>query len=55
MQQVQYAITPPACVHDVDLPLPLILSLQRNGNYRIDGEATPTMLNSLMYKLSYYR
>lgn len=26
-----------------------------NGNYRIDSKATPTMLNSLMYKLSYYR
>ena len=29
--------------------------VQRDGNYRIDREATPTMLNSLMYKLSYYR
>ena len=29
--------------------------VQRDGNYRIDKEATPTMLNSLMYKLSYYR
>nr|VDD33191.1 unnamed protein product [Brassica oleracea] len=27
----------------------------RDGNYRIDSEATPTMLNCLMYKLSYYR
>ncbi|CAN1788915.1 Dolichyl-diphosphooligosaccharide--protein glycosyltransferase subunit STT3A [Linum perenne] len=27
----------------------------RDGQYRIDGQATPTMLNSLMYKLSYYR
>ncbi|CAM6128629.1 unnamed protein product [Calypogeia fissa] len=27
----------------------------RDGQYRIDGHATPTMLNSLMYKLSYYR
>ncbi|KAI4380394.1 hypothetical protein MLD38_006590 [Melastoma candidum] len=27
----------------------------RDGNYRIDSMATPTMLNSLMYKLSYYR
>ncbi|XP_074268981.1 dolichyl-diphosphooligosaccharide--protein glycosyltransferase subunit STT3A-like isoform X2 [Silene latifolia] len=27
----------------------------RDGDYRIDSEATPTMLNSLMYKLSYYR
>ncbi|XP_068655991.1 dolichyl-diphosphooligosaccharide--protein glycosyltransferase subunit STT3A-like isoform X2 [Aristolochia californica] len=27
----------------------------RDGQYRIDSEATPTMLNSLMYKLSYYR
>ncbi|KAG0610849.1 hypothetical protein M758_7G096700 [Ceratodon purpureus] len=27
----------------------------RDGNYRIDDQATPTMLNSLMYKLSYYR
>ncbi|EGG21308.1 oligosaccharyl transferase [Cavenderia fasciculata] len=26
-----------------------------NGHYRIDKGATPTMLNSLMYKLSYYR
>ncbi|CAI5467618.1 unnamed protein product [Closterium sp. Yama58-4] len=26
-----------------------------NGNYRVDGEATSTMLNCLMYKLSYYR
>lgn len=25
------------------------------GEYRIDSEASPTMLNSLMYKLSYYR
>ncbi|MQM03921.1 hypothetical protein Taro_036711 [Colocasia esculenta] len=28
---------------------------QRDGQYRIDSHATPTMLNSLMYKLSYYR
>jgi len=27
----------------------------RDGQYRIDDQATPTMLNSLMYKLSYYR
>ncbi|VFQ63048.1 unnamed protein product [Cuscuta campestris] len=27
----------------------------RDGQYRIDSHATPTMLNSLMYKLSYYR
>eukprot|EP00252_Welwitschia_mirabilis_P026501 TRINITY_DN8716_c0_g2_i1.p1 TRINITY_DN8716_c0_g2~~TRINITY_DN8716_c0_g2_i1.p1 ORF type:complete len:222 (+),score=41.46 TRINITY_DN8716_c0_g2_i1:97-666(+) len=27
----------------------------RDGQYRIDSKATPTMLNSLMYKLSYYR
>lgn len=27
----------------------------RDGTYRIDAQATPTMLNSLMYKLSYYR
>ncbi|GBG71322.1 hypothetical protein CBR_g8744 [Chara braunii] len=27
----------------------------RNGQYRIDAQATPTMLNCLMYKLSYYR
>ncbi|KAF8400873.1 hypothetical protein HHK36_014176 [Tetracentron sinense] len=27
----------------------------RDGQYRIDSEATSTMLNSLMYKLSYYR
>ncbi|KAI9128939.1 hypothetical protein K1719_000422 [Acacia pycnantha] len=27
----------------------------RDGNYRIDSMATPTMLNSLMYKLCYYR
>ncbi|KAM7259128.1 hypothetical protein ACFE04_014869 [Oxalis oulophora] len=27
----------------------------RDGQYRIDNQATPTMLNSLMYKLSYYR
>eukprot|EP00271_Cylindrocystis_brebissonii_P003387 TRINITY_DN142_c0_g1_i2.p1 TRINITY_DN142_c0_g1~~TRINITY_DN142_c0_g1_i2.p1 ORF type:complete len:566 (+),score=118.42 TRINITY_DN142_c0_g1_i2:194-1699(+) len=27
----------------------------RDGNYRIDSHATPTMLNCLMYKLSYYR
>ncbi|KAN0047997.1 hypothetical protein ACTA71_002388 [Dictyostelium dimigraforme] len=26
-----------------------------NGQYRIDKGASPTMLNSLMYKLSYYR
>ena len=25
------------------------------GEYRIDDQATPTMRNSLMYKLSYYR
>jgi len=25
------------------------------GEYRIDDEATPTMKNSLMYKMSYYR
>lgn len=29
--------------------------LQRDGQYRIDSQATPTMLNCLMYKLSYYR
>ncbi|XP_073018268.1 dolichyl-diphosphooligosaccharide--protein glycosyltransferase subunit STT3A-like isoform X3 [Primulina eburnea] len=27
----------------------------RDGQYRIDSEATPTMLNCLMYKLSYHR
>ncbi|KAK9071255.1 hypothetical protein SSX86_009823 [Deinandra increscens subsp. villosa] len=27
----------------------------RDGQYRIDSQATPTMLNSLMYKLSYFR
>ncbi|KAF2610456.1 hypothetical protein F2Q70_00007651 [Brassica cretica] len=27
----------------------------RDGQYRIDSEATPTMLNCLMYKLCYYR
>ncbi|KAI5059406.1 hypothetical protein GOP47_0025725 [Adiantum capillus-veneris] len=27
----------------------------RDGTYRIDAQATPTMLNCLMYKLSYYR
>ncbi|KAF6164497.1 hypothetical protein GIB67_025323 [Kingdonia uniflora] len=27
----------------------------RDGQYRIDAQATPTMLNSLMYKLSYFR
>ncbi|KAM0945743.1 putative dolichyl-diphosphooligosaccharide--protein glycotransferase [Dioscorea sansibarensis] len=27
----------------------------RDGQYRIDSHATPTMLNCLMYKLSYYR
>ncbi|KVH93889.1 Oligosaccharyl transferase, STT3 subunit [Cynara cardunculus var. scolymus] len=27
----------------------------RDGQYRIDNQATPTMLNSLMYKLSYFR
>ncbi|OIW08922.1 hypothetical protein TanjilG_05898 [Lupinus angustifolius] len=27
----------------------------RDGQYRVDSQATPTMLNSLMYKLSYYR
>lgn len=27
----------------------------RDGQYRIDSQATPTMLNCLMYKLSYYR
>jgi dolichyl-diphosphooligosaccharide--protein glycosyltransferase len=25
------------------------------GDYRVDNEATPTMRNSLMYKMSYYR
>jgi dolichyl-diphosphooligosaccharide--protein glycosyltransferase len=25
------------------------------GQYKIDHEATPTMRNSLMYKMSYYR
>jgi len=25
------------------------------GQYKIDNEATPTMRNSLMYKMSYYR
>ncbi|KAJ3194007.1 oligosaccharyl transferase stt3 subunit [Irineochytrium annulatum] len=25
------------------------------GEYRVDGDATPTMKNSLMYKMSYYR
>lgn len=27
----------------------------RDGQYRIDSQATPTMLNCLMYKLSYFR
>lgn len=27
----------------------------KDGQYRIDAQATPTMLNCLMYKLSYYR
>ncbi|PKA57243.1 Dolichyl-diphosphooligosaccharide--protein glycosyltransferase subunit STT3A [Apostasia shenzhenica] len=27
----------------------------RDGQYRIDSQATPTMLNCLMYKLSFYR
>ncbi|XP_043721347.1 dolichyl-diphosphooligosaccharide--protein glycosyltransferase subunit STT3A-like [Telopea speciosissima] len=27
----------------------------RDGQYRIDSQATPTMLNCLMYKLAYYR
>ncbi|OVA08562.1 Oligosaccharyl transferase [Macleaya cordata] len=27
----------------------------RDGQYRIDAQATPTMLNCLMYKLSYFR
>ncbi|KAL4194135.1 hypothetical protein AMTRI_Chr05g67180 [Amborella trichopoda] len=27
----------------------------RDGQYRIDSQATPTMLNCLMYRLSYYR
>lgn len=27
---------------------------ENNGEYRIDAQATPTMLNSLMYSLSYY-
>jgi len=26
-----------------------------DGQYRVDAKATPTMLNSLMYKLSYYK
>jgi dolichyl-diphosphooligosaccharide--protein glycosyltransferase len=25
------------------------------GEYKVDNEATPTMKNSLMYKMSYYR
>lgn len=25
------------------------------GQYKVDNEATPTMRNSLMYKMSYYR
>ena len=25
------------------------------GEFRVDSEGTPTLLNSLMYKLSYYR
>jgi dolichyl-diphosphooligosaccharide--protein glycosyltransferase len=29
--------------------------LTSRGDYRIDKEGTPTMLNSLMYKMSYYR
>ncbi|CAI0628676.1 unnamed protein product [Linum tenue] len=28
---------------------------KRDGQYRIDAQATPTMLNCLMYKLSYFR
>ncbi|PPD73567.1 hypothetical protein GOBAR_DD29510 [Gossypium barbadense] len=31
------------------------LLAKRDGQYRIDSEATSTMLNCLMYKLSYYR
>ncbi|KAJ9688333.1 hypothetical protein PVL29_014166 [Vitis rotundifolia] len=27
----------------------------RDGQYRVDSQATPTMLNCLMYKLSYFR
>lgn len=27
----------------------------KEGYYRIDKDASPTMLNTLMYKLSYYR
>ncbi|ONM38051.1 Dolichyl-diphosphooligosaccharide--protein glycosyltransferase subunit STT3A [Zea mays] len=27
----------------------------KDGNYRVDAHSTPTMLNSLMYKLCYYR
>ncbi|XP_074338506.1 dolichyl-diphosphooligosaccharide--protein glycosyltransferase subunit STT3A-like [Apium graveolens] len=33
----------------------LLMLILRDGQYRIDSEATPTMLNCLMYKLSYYR
>jgi dolichyl-diphosphooligosaccharide--protein glycosyltransferase len=29
--------------------------LSSRGQYRIDSEGSPTMLNSLMYKISYYR
>lgn len=29
--------------------------LTPEGHYRIDGAASKTMLNSLMYKLCYYR
>jgi hypothetical protein len=25
------------------------------GEFRVDSEGTPTLLNSLMYKLSYYK
>lgn len=25
------------------------------GEFRVDAEGTPTLLNSLMYKLSYYK
>ncbi len=29
--------------------------LTADGDYRVDGAASPTMLNTLMYKLSYYQ
>nr|PNR43372.1 hypothetical protein PHYPA_015752 [Physcomitrium patens] len=51
-RSIKYAPTaPPALL----LPAEKEPDYLRDGQYRIDSQATQTMLNSLMYKLSYYR